>query len=67
MISKIFNFYLEGFKQMTTGRSLWTLIIIKLLIIFGIMKLFFFPDLLSRDYSNDEDRAEAVRTSLTTR
>lgn len=52
---------------MTTGRSLWVLIIVKLVIIFGILKLFFFPDLLSRDYDTDEQRAEAVRTYLTNR
>ena len=67
MIGKIVRFYADGFRQMTTGRSLWVLIIVKLLIIFGVMKLFFFPDILSRDYETDEERAEAVRTSLTTR
>lgn len=67
MISKIVRFYTDGFRQMTTGRSLWVLIIVKLLIIFGVMKLFFFPDILSRDYDTDEERAGAVRTSLTTR
>ncbi len=30
-----------------------------------VFKLFFFPDLLKRDYDNDRDRAQAVRTALT--
>lgn len=67
MINKIIRFYADGFRNMTTGRSLWVLIIVKLVIIFGILKLFFFPNLLSRDYDTDEQRAEAVRTSLTNR
>jgi len=61
---KIFRFYRDGFSSMTVGRSLWLLILIKLFIIFFILKIFFFPDILSRDYNNDAERAEAVRNSL---
>lgn len=61
---RIVRFYVDGFRQMTVGRSLWLLILIKLFIIFFILKLFFFPDLLSRDYDNDADRADAVRQSM---
>lgn len=49
---------------MTVGRKLWAIIIIKLVFIFLIMKLFFFPDILSRDYDTDEERADAVRETL---
>lgn len=59
------DLYVDGFRSMTVGRKLWVLIIIKLILLFGVMKLFFFPDLLSRDYDNDADRAAAVRTALT--
>ncbi len=64
---KVVRFYVEGFRSMTVGRKLWLLILIKLFIIFFVFKLFFFPDLLSRDYDNDADRAEAVRTTLLNR
>lgn len=56
--------YIDGFRSMTIGRSLWLLIIIKVAILFGILKLFFFPDLLSTNYDNDSDRAAAVREAL---
>ena len=49
---------------MTVGKSLWIIILLKLFIFFVVMKLLFFPNILSRDYDNDEDRAEAVRTNL---
>lgn len=62
--SRIFRFYLDGFRSMTVGKKLWILIIIKLIIIFFVFKLFFFPDILQRDYDNDEERAEAVRSTL---
>ena len=50
---------------MTIGRYLWVIIIFKLIVIFLVLKLFFFPDLLSTNYDNDQDRAEAVRSALT--
>lgn len=62
--AKIVGFYIDGFRSMTVGRKLWALIIIKLIIIFGVLKLFFFPDLLKTNYSTDEERADAVRTTL---
>lgn len=64
---RIFRFYRDGFRSMTIGRKLWLLILIKLFIIFFIFKIFFFPDILQRDYDNDKDRAAAVRSSLLNR
>lgn len=46
------------------GRGLWILILVKLAILFLVFKLFLFPDILERDYDNDTERAQAVRTSL---
>ncbi|MDE6085498.1 MAG: DUF4492 domain-containing protein [Muribaculaceae bacterium] len=63
-IRKIFCFYYDGFRSMTVGKQLWVVIVIKLAVIFLVLKLFFFPDILKRDYDNDEDRATAVRNSL---
>lgn len=61
---RVADLYIDGFRSMTVGRSLWAIILIKLAILFLVFKLFFFPDLLSRDYSTDEDRAAAVRNEL---
>lgn len=61
----IYIFYRDGFKAMTVGRKLWLLIFIKLAIIFLVIKLLFFPDKLATEYTTDEDRAQAVRSSLT--
>ncbi len=64
LFSRIVSLYVDGFRNMTVGRSLWLLIIIKLFIFFAILKYFFFPDILSTSYDNDTDRAAAVRTAL---
>jgi hypothetical protein len=66
ILQKIARFYIDGFRQMTVGRSLWLLIIIKLFIFFAIIKAIFFPDLLKSRYSTDTERADAVRSALTT-
>ncbi len=61
---RIWDLYYDGFRNMTVGRQLWALIIAKIIILFLIIKLLFFPDILERDYDNDADRADAVRHSL---
>lgn len=65
MIIAVWRFYRDGFREMTIGRTLWALILVKLFIMFAILKVFFFPDLLQRDFDNDADRAAHVRKSLT--
>ncbi|MDE6370057.1 MAG: DUF4492 domain-containing protein [Duncaniella sp.] len=64
LFRSIISFYVDGFRSMTLGRRLWALIIIKLVLIFCVFKLFLFPDILSRDYDTDADRAAAVRHAL---
>lgn len=46
-VTRIWNFYLEGFRSMTLGRTLWLIILLKLFIMFAILKVFFFPSFLS--------------------
>jgi hypothetical protein len=62
---KVFNFYYEGFRNMTVGRKLWVIILIKLFIMFGIFRLFFFHDFLESRFDNDQDRADYVIEQLT--
>jgi len=50
---------------MTVGRQLWIIILIKLFIMFGILKLFFFPDLLKVKFRNDKERSDYVIEQLT--
>lgn len=64
-ITRVFRFYRDGFRQMTVGRQLWLIILVKVAILLFVFKLFFFPDLLKRDYDSDAERSQAVRTSLT--
>lgn len=64
---KILDLYIDGFRNMTVGKKLWGIIILKLAIIFLVFKLFFFPDFLGSRYDDDEDKARAVARELTDR
>ncbi len=61
---KIFRFYYDGFRSMTVGKKLWIIILIKLFIMFVILKLFFFPDILKENFSNDKERGDYVIDQL---
>jgi len=65
-IKQVFRFYYTGFREMPRwGRQAWLIILVKLFIMFVILKLFFFPDLLKRDFDTDEQRSEYVLDRLT--
>jgi len=60
----IFHFYYDGFRNMTVGKKLWIIILIKLFIMFAILKIFFFPDILKTKFSTDSERADYVIDQL---
>ena len=62
----IWRFYMEGFRNMTLGKTLWAIILIKLFIMFFILRLFFFPNILQQKYDTDEERANQVIENLIT-
>lgn len=59
--------YYEGFRNMTVGKTLWLVILVKLFLMFVIIKWIFFPDFLSSRYDDDKEKAVAVRENLTNR
>ena len=64
-LKKIFNFYKDGFKNMTLGKDLWLLIAIKLFILFVVIKWMFFPNYLETHFSNDQERSTYILEQLT--
>lgn len=63
-IRKVLDFYVDGFRSMTTGKTLWLIILIKLFIIFAVLKLFFFPDFL-KENAPENGEADYVARQLT--
>jgi len=65
IFARIFRFYYDGFRNMSGwGRKVWIIIIIKLFIMFAILKFFFFPDFLEKRFDNDKQRSEYVMEQL---
>mgnify|MGYP001778867546 CR=1 FL=1 len=62
-VTNIWRFYRDGFRAMTWGRVLWAIILLKLFIMFVILKLFFFPDFI-RESSGGLDEDDFVSREL---
>jgi hypothetical protein len=62
---QVYDLYVDGFRHMRLGKTLWAIILIKLFIIFVILKVFFFPNFLKQHAEGDE--ASYVATELTNR
>lgn len=60
---QIYRFYREGFKRMTWGKTLWFIILVKLFIMFVILKIFFFPRFLGR-FDTPNEKQEYVSDEL---
>lgn len=66
LLVRIYRFYIDGFRSMTIGKTLWTIILIKLFILFFILKLFFFPNFLGK-HKTDAQKQEYVGNELINR
>ena len=63
ILVRIYQFYLEGFREMKLGKTLWLIILVKLFIMFFILKLFFFPNYLGQ-FDSDSEKQEHVSGEL---
>lgn len=59
---RVARFYVEGFRSMTWGRTLWILILVKLFVIIVILRIFFFQPALSG--MDEAEKQEAVGRAL---
>lgn len=50
---------------MALGRTLWKIIIVKLIIIFAVLKFFFFPNFLDTNFTTDKERSIYVLEQIT--
>jgi hypothetical protein len=64
-LTKIYTFYRNGFRAMTVGKALWKIILIKLFVMFAVLKLFFFPNYLNTHFQTDKQRTDHVLEQIT--
>ncbi|EHK0191882.1 DUF4492 domain-containing protein [Campylobacter coli] len=60
----MFNFYKEGFKNLTLGKTLWKIIFIKLFIMLIVLKLFVFDVNFNSIFKNDNEKSNFVIENL---
>lgn len=46
------------------SKKLWVIILIKLFIMFAVLKVFFFPDFLNSKYTSEKDKSDHVIEQL---
>lgn len=64
-IIAIYNFYIEGFRNMTWGRQLWWVILLKVIILFLVLRAFFFrPVLVGK---SEQQKIEHISNELINR
>ena len=64
-IKNIYSFYINGFKNMTIGKTLWKLILIKLLVIFLFLNYFIHDKSLKTEYKTYDEKVDFVYKNLT--
>ena len=63
---KVIDLYYDGFHSMRLGKVLWAIILIKLFIIFVVLKVFFFPNFL-KENAREGEESEFVAKELINR
>lgn len=65
IIRNIYYFYINGFKNMTLGKTLWKIIIIKLIVILIFLKFFIHYKSFKTEYKTYEEKVDFVYKNLT--
>ena len=61
-IVAIYVFYVEGFRNMTWGRQLWWVILLKVILLFAVLRVFFFKPILAG--KSEEQKIEHISNEL---
>lgn len=62
ILSDVWTFYRDGFRNMTWGRPLIGLVLLKFLILFAVLRVFFFKPAMAG--MTDEQKSEQVGERL---
>ena len=61
-IVAIYDFYVDGFRNMTWGRQLWWVILLKVILLFAVLRVFFFKPILAG--KSEEQKIEHISNEL---
>jgi len=63
-IRKIYFFYLDGFRGMTLGRTLWRIVLLKLIVIFIFLNGFIHDKSFKSQYTTQKEKIDFVYNNL---
>ncbi len=64
IIQQLYLFYFEGFKNMTIGKTLWKIVVLKLLVILVFLKFFIHDKTFKSEYLSTEAKSDFVSANL---
>ncbi len=64
IIKNVYHFYINGFKNMRLGKTLWKIIIIKLLVILIFINLFIDNKSIKTEYKTYDEKVDFVYKNL---
>ncbi|QDF28842.1 DUF4492 domain-containing protein [Halarcobacter anaerophilus] len=62
---QIINLYVDGFKNLTLGKTLWKIIILKLLIIFTFLNYYIYDKSIKSEYQTETEKIDFVYKNIT--
>ena len=65
IIKNIYYFYLNGFRNMTLGKTLWKIIFVKILIIMLFLNYFIHDKSFKSEYKKKKKKIDFVYKNLT--
>ena len=58
------SMYIDGFRNMTLGKTLWTVVLIKLFIMIFILKMLIFNNTIHTEFDTKEEKIDFVYKNL---
>lgn len=63
-IKNIYNLYIDGFRSMTLGRTLWRVVLLKLAVILIFLNYFIHDRTLTSEYKTENQKIDFVYNNL---
>lgn len=64
-LNSVYRFYIDGFKNMKTGKTLWKIIFVKLAVIFIVLNYFIHDRSINTEYKTYDEKVNFVYENLT--
>lgn len=64
LLKSIYGFYLEGFKKMVIGKTLWKIVFVKIALILLVLNYFVYDRSINTEYKSEKQKSDFVYKNL---